>query len=186
MEWSSKPGGKLMMQSLVRFCVGSLGVVAMLVGTRGVTSADPLNATSLNELRHLYKQLIDAENAHDVKAVAPFVWDSSSTLFVAKTENPAQGNWAGFWGKDVVLEHFSALYAGTFHMAPDYAQERVVGLTREVAETYVPLQISVSYAGQNPVPKAFLMIVEWIKTPHGWRMATDIALPVPPAPPKRS
>jgi hypothetical protein len=127
MEWSSKPGGKLMMQSLVRFCVGSLGVVAMLVGTRGVTSADPLNATSLNELRHLYKQLIDAENAHDVKAVAPFVWDSSSTLFVAKTENPAQGNWAGFWGKDVVLEHFSALYAGTFHMAPDYAQERVVG-----------------------------------------------------------
>jgi hypothetical protein len=37
----------------------------------------------------------------------------------------------------------------------------------------------VAYAGQNPVPKPFLMILNWIKTPHGWRMATDIALPIP-------
>jgi hypothetical protein len=174
------------MQSLVRIFIGSLGVIAVLVGTGPMTSADPLNATSLTDLRRLYKRLIDAENAHDIKAVAPFVWDSPSTLFVAKTSDPSQGNWAGFWGKNVVMAHFGALYKGTFHMAPDYAQERIVGLTRDVAETYVPLQISVSYAGQNPVPKPFLMIVEWIKTPQGWRMATDIALPVPPAPAKHS
>ncbi len=64
--------------------------------------------------------------------------------------------------------------------------KRIVGLTKDVAETYIPLQISVSYAGQSPVPKPFLMIVEWIRTPQGWRMATDIALPVPPAPPKHT
>jgi hypothetical protein len=25
------------------------------------------------------------------------------------------------------------------------------------------------------------MIVTWIRTPEGWKMATDVALPIPPA-----
>jgi hypothetical protein len=40
--------------------------------------------------------------------------------------------------------------------------------------------ITVAYAGQTPVPRPFLMIIEWVRTPDGWRMATDIALPIPP------
>ena len=49
-------------------------------------------------------------------------------------------------------------------------------------ELYAPVKIAVAYAGQNPVPKPFLMILVWIMTPNGWKRATDIALPVPPAP----
>jgi hypothetical protein len=26
------------------------------------------------------------------------------------------------------------------------------------------------------------LTIDWIKTPEGWKMATDIALPVPPPP----
>lgn len=142
----------------------------------------PLSAQTIDSLKSLYKLLIDRENAHDVEAVRAMVWDSPSTLFVAKTATPEEGNWAGFWGKEVVLAHFHDLYQGTFHMDPDYSREKVVGLTPDVAETYVPLKISVAYAGQNPVAKPFLMIVDWIRTPQGWRMATDIALPIPPPP----
>jgi hypothetical protein len=40
---------------------------------------------------------------------------------------------------------------------------------------------TVAYAGQTPVPRPFLMILNWIRTTDGWRMATDIALPIPPA-----
>jgi hypothetical protein len=156
----------------VFFCAGQIASA----------KSESLGDTSSADLKQLYKKLIDAENAHDIAAVAPFVWDSPSALFVAKTSDPSQGNWAGFWGKDVVVDHLRALYRGTFHMEPDYTREKIVGLTTDVAETYVPLQISVSYAGQNPVPKPFIMIVDWIKTPRGWRMATDIALPVPSAP----
>jgi hypothetical protein len=148
------------------------------------TNAEPLDAATLDELRGLYKQLIDAENDHDLKAVRRLVWTSSSTLFVAKTKTAAEGNWAGFWGTDTVMQHFHDLYRGPFHIDPDYSKEKVVGLTRDVAETYVPVKITVAYAGQTPVPKPFLMILSWIRTPDGWRMATDIALPVPPAPPE--
>ena len=145
---------------------------------------EPLDARTLEDVKQLYHRLIDAENRHDIAAVKPLVWISPNTLFVAKTAKASEGNWAGFWGSDVVLQHLDDLYkAGPFKIDPDYDQEKVVGLDHNVAETYVPVNITVAYAGQTPVPKPFLMILDWVRTPEGWRMATDIALPIPPAPP---
>src|SRR5262245_38696016 len=142
-----------------------------------------LSANDLETLRALYRRLIDAENRHDIAAVRPLVWVSPNALFCAKAATAAEGNWAGFWGTEVVLQHLDDLYkSGSFRIDPDYDKEKVVALSHDVAETYVPVNITVAYAGQIPVPKPFLMILEWVRTPVGWRMATDIALPIPPAP----
>jgi hypothetical protein len=146
------------------------------------SGSEPLDAATLGHIRTLYQTLIRAENAHDLQAVRRLLWESPSTLFVAKTKTPAEGNWAGFWGSDVVMRHFHDLYEGPFRIDPDYSKEKIVGLARDVAETYVPVRITVAYAGQTPVPKPFLMILTWIRTREGWRMATDIALPIPQAP----
>jgi hypothetical protein len=111
------------------------------------------------------------------------VWKSPSALFVAKTKTAAEGNWAGFWGTDTVVDHINDLFqSGTFVMTPDYTREKIVQLSRDVMETYVPITISVAYAGQSGTPKPFLMIVEWVRDHGEWKMATDIALPIPPAP----
>ena len=156
-------------------------IIALLFASLAATLPKPPAADTapLAELRALYRRLIDAENAHDLRAVRPLVWDSPATLFVAKTATAAEGNWAGFWGTNVVMQHFGDLYNGPFHIDPDYAKEKVVALTSDVVETYCPAKITVAYGGQTPVPKPFLMIIEWIKTDRGWRMATDIALPIP-------
>lgn len=148
--------------------------------TAGPAYVGPLDSTALTEINQVYRKLIDAENRHDLAQVRTMVWDSSSTLFVAKTATAAEGNWAGFWGIDAVMQHLGDLYSGTFVMAPHYAQVKTVGLTGDVAVTYAPLDITVAYAGQTPVPKPFLMIVNWVRTPSGWKMASDIALPIPP------
>ena len=145
-------------------------------------ATQPLDEDTIAQINQLYRRLIDAENRHDLAAVRPMVWDSTSTLFVAKTATAAEGNWAGFWGTDVVMQHFADLYSGTFVMAPDYARVKTVGLSRDVALTYAPLNITVSYAGQAAVPKPFLMIVNWVRTESGWKLATDVALPIPPVP----
>ena len=134
----------------------------------------------------LVQQLIAAENRHDIPAVRSFVWESPTTLFVAKTETAEEGNWAGFWGADVVTRHFRDLYQGTFHMAPDYGREKTASLAHDVIEVYLPVTISVAYGGQDPAPKPFIVMMDWVRTKQGWRMATDIALPIPPAPPKAS
>jgi hypothetical protein len=173
--------------------IGVLSLLAIISGppsaARAASDPEPdgsnqlLDATDFAELRHLYKRLIDAENRHDIAAVRPFVWVSADALFVAKTATAAEGIWAGFWGTDVVLQHLDDLYkAGPFKIDPDYDKEKVVALSRDVAETYAPVSITVAYAGQVPVPKPFLMILEWVWTADGWRMATDIALPIPPTP----
>jgi hypothetical protein len=175
------PSGTLIVGAVVSLLIGVTNVQAASPTSFGYT--EPLDTGALKEIRALYHKLIEAENRHDLAAVRPMVWASPSALFVAKTATPAEGNWAGFWGTDVVIEHLGDLYnAGSFRIDPDYDKEKVVGLTHDVAETYIPVKITVAYAGQTPVPKPFLMILDWIRTPEGWRMTTDIALPVPSAP----
>ena len=160
--------------------IATLLLVGSLVGH--LASADTVSPATLDTVRGLYRQLIEAEDRHDIETVRRMAWRSPSMLFVAKTATPAEGNWAGFWGTDVAVAHINALFdAGNFRIDPDYSRERVVGLSADVIETYVPVKISVAYAGQTPLPKPFLMILEWVRTPEGWRMATDIALPIPPA-----
>jgi hypothetical protein len=161
-------------------------LAAALLIVAGAAHAAQLDASTLKEITARYRTLIEAENRHDLAAVRQMVWQSPDTLFVAKTATPAEGNWAGFWGANVVMQHFADLYAGTFVMSPHYDQVKTVGLTADVAETYAPLDISVSYAGQIATPKPFLMIVTWIRTSAGWKMVTDVALPIPPAPPNKS
>jgi hypothetical protein len=154
----------------------------LLVGSLAgrLASGDTLNVATIDTLRGLYKQLIEAEDHHDIAAVRRLAWQSPSMLFVAKTATRAEGNWAGFWGSDVVLQHMQALFdGGHFQIDPDYSAERVVALSPDVAESYVPVRITVAYAGQTPVPKPFLMILDWVRTAEGWRLATDIAIPIP-------
>jgi hypothetical protein len=162
------------------FAAALLSVLA-ICGRSATARGDEVISTSTEqELRKLYRQLIDAENAHDIAAVRRFVWRSPAALFVAKTKTAAEGNWAGFWGTNTVVEHINDLFQGTFFMNPDFSREKVVQLSRDVVETYMPLQISVAYAGQSGKPKPFLMIVEWVRDDGRWKMATDIALPIPP------
>jgi hypothetical protein len=70
--------------------------------------------------------------------------------------------------------------SGPVVLAPDLSKPRVVGLTRQLAESYVPVTITVSYAGQDGTPKPFLMIVDWLKVGGDWKIASEIILPVPP------
>jgi hypothetical protein len=101
-----------------------------------------LDIATLTEISGRYQALIEAENLHDLAAVRQMVWKSPDTLFVAKTATPEEGNWAGFWGADVVMQHFAELCAGTFVMAPHYDRVKTVGITADVVETYAPLDIS--------------------------------------------
>jgi hypothetical protein len=48
--------------------------------------------TPETEIKRAYKDLIDAENRHDIPAVKSVVWNSPSALFVAK----APVGWHGY------------------------------------------------------------------------------------------
>ena len=100
-----------------------------------------------------------------------------------RTKNaiPSEGNWAGFWCNDAIDRKLHDIAAsGPVVLAPDLSRLKVVGLTRDVAESYAPMNITVSYAGQDGTPKPFLMIIYLIKVEKDWKVASEIILPVPP------
>jgi hypothetical protein len=146
-----------------------------------VSPKDPLDVSTLSTIKSRFGQLLDLANRHDVAAIHGMFWQSPSALLVAKSAVPSEGNWAGFWGNDAIDQKLHDIAAsGPVVLAPDLSKLRVVGLTRELAESYVPMMITVSYAGQDGTPKPFLMIVDWLKVGRDWKIASEIILPVPP------
>jgi hypothetical protein len=145
--------------------------------------AEPLDAATLDTIRSQFGWLMDLANKHDFKALHGMFWQSPSTLLVAKSATPSEGNWAGFWGNEAVDKKLHDIgSSGPAVLEPGYSKLKVVGLTRDVAESYVPINITVSYAGQDGTPRPFLMIINWLRVGEDWKVASEIILPVPPAP----
>ena len=172
------------------FFAAVLTLAAVTAGSAAAATApyqDPLDARSLNTIKSQFGTLMDLANRHDIKAIHDMFWQSPSALLVAKSAIPSEGNWAAFWGNDAVDQKLHDIAAsGPVVLAPDLANLKVVGLSPDVAESYVPMTITVSYAGQDGTPKPFLLIISWKKVAKDWKIASEIILPVPPAPPVKS
>ena len=164
--------------------LATLTATALSIGA--VTAApaeEPLDTATLNTIKSQFVKLMELANAHDFKALHGMFWQSPSTLLVAKSTIPCEGNWAGFWGNKAVDQKLHDIgSSGPVVLEPDYSRLKVVGLTRDVAESYVPMNITVSYAGQDGTAKPFLMIIDWLRIGEDWKIASEIILPVPPAP----
>jgi hypothetical protein len=169
-----------------RFIAAAFALAALSGGSAAAGPAaykDPLDAQALSAIRSQFIRLMDLANRHDVKALHGMFWQSPSALLVAKSAVPSEGNWAGFWGNDAVDQKLRDIAAsGPVVLRPELSKLKIVGVTQDVAESYLPLNITVSYAGQDGTPKPFLMIINWIKVGSDWKIAAEIILPVPPAP----
>jgi len=161
--------------------IAALAVVT--AGSAAAADSDPLDAATLTTIGAQFGQLMDLANRHDLKALHAMFWQSPSALLVAKSAVASEGNWSGFWGNAAIDQKLHDIAgSGPVVLQPDLSKLRVVGLTHEVAESYAPVTITVSYAGQDGTPKPFLMIIDWIKVGTDWKVASEIILPVPPAP----
>src|ERR1700730_10715852 len=165
------------MQKILLTAAIALTVSARSLAAAPPTYKEPLDTKTLDTIRSGLSKLMELANRHDFKALHEMFWQSPSTLLVAKNGIPSEGNWAGF---DQKLYDIGT--SGPVVLEPDYSKLKVVGLTQDIAESYVPMNITVSYAGQDGTPKPFLMIINWIKVGKAWKFASEIILPVPPAP----
>jgi hypothetical protein len=172
-----------MKKALVAAAVISAALSAGPVTAASAAHQEPLDDRTLSTIRLRFGELIELANRHDLKTLHGMFWQSPSVLLVAKSAVPSEGNWAGFWGNEAVDRKLRDIASsGPVILAPDFSRLKVVGLTPDVAESYAPMNITVSYAGQDGTPRPFLMIIEWIKVAKDWKVAAEIILPVPPAP----
>jgi hypothetical protein len=172
------------MQTSIAASAFALAILS--VGSASAATAnykDPLDDRTLSTIKSHFSELMELANRHDLKNLHLMFWQSPSVLLVAKSAIPSEGNWAGFWGNDAVDQKLHDIAtSGPVVLTPDLAKLKVVGLTHEMAESYAPMTITVSYAGQDGTPKPFLMIIDWIKVAKDWKIASEIILPVPPTP----
>jgi hypothetical protein len=161
--------------------VAAFALAGLAMGS-SVADEAPLDGPALGTIRSEFVRLVELANRHDLKALHEMFWQSPSVLLVAKSAIPTEGNWAGFWGNEAVDQKLHDIaVSGPVVLVPDLSKLKVVGLTDDVAESYTPMNITVSYGGQDGTPKPFLMIINWIKIGTNWKIASEIILPVPPS-----
>lgn len=147
--------------------------------SHGLKYIEPIDAISLAQVRAVFRCLIEAEDTKNIEKVRRLTWKSPSTLLVDKIATVGKGNWPGVWGDEGVTQRLHGVINGNFQIDPDYSKIKIVGLTHDLAEVYAPVQIVSADAGETPVSKRVLMIVDWIRTPQGWKMASNFAIPIP-------
>lgn len=168
------------------FAAGALALTVLSAGAAMAAPAaykDPLDDQALSAINARFSEVMRLANQHNLQALHRMFWQSPSTLLVAKSAVPSEGNWAGYWGNVAVDQKLHDIAtSGPVVLTPDLSRLKVVGLSRDVAESYAPLSITVSYAGQDGTPKPFLLIIDWKKIATDWKIASEIILPVPPTP----
>ena len=116
-------------------------LAALALSTGAVASApiarkEPLDAVTLSAIKSKFGRLMELANNHDFKALHGMFWQSPSTLLVAKSAIQSEGNWAGFWGNEAIDQKLHDIgSSGPVVLEPDYSKLKVVGLTRDVAES---------------------------------------------------
>src|SRR5689334_9145549 len=181
----TRAGRSMGNSSMYKTLLVALAASVLATGTLAAAPAvskEPLDAAILSAIKSKFGRLMELANRHDFEALHDMFWQSPSTLLVAKSAIASEGNWAGFWGNEAIDQKLHDIgTSGPVVLEPDYSRLKVVALTPDVAESYAPMNITVSYAGQDGTPKPFLMIINWIRVGKDWKVASEIILPVPPA-----
>jgi ketosteroid isomerase-like protein len=143
-------------------------VIATLVA--GGAAASTLEST----IRTTVETFVSAQNAHDLKAVEGLLSDSPETLWITRG--------TAVWGRAEALARFQSLYAGTWHLEPDWAAFRLVVALPQVAEVFVPIEFSIGAPDQPAQQTRFLMNMVLTKSYQGWRIASILPIPAAAAP----
>ncbi|CDG84446.1 YybH family protein [Janthinobacterium agaricidamnosum] len=137
-------------------------------------AADHASAADTQEIRDLFLRQAAAATAHDIDAIdrvlahaAPGQPDPVS--FIARSYQ--------FWGREAVMEHFRAIFKGTWRFEPQQDAIRIVPLNADAAHIYAPTKVTFGAAGKLAVTAIFLMSETAIRTPDGWRIATIVPVP---------
>ncbi|WP_050478216.1 hypothetical protein [Herbaspirillum rhizosphaerae] len=125
-------------------------------------------------VRALFLKQVDAENAHDLGRLDSILADSlddqsSPVSFVARAYQ--------FWGKKEVMKHFEEIFKGTWHLEPDMARSRIVTVSTDTVQIYVPTKVTFGAPGKDAVTATFLINQFAVHTSQGWRFTA--ILPVP-------
>src|ERR1700712_4358725 len=95
---------KLRRPAMYETLLAALTASALSIGAVAATPVgkEPLDAAALDTIKSQFGRLMELANKHDFNALHEIFWQSPSTLLVAKSATPSDGNWAGFLGNEAI------------------------------------------------------------------------------------
>jgi len=133
-----------------------------------------VSAADIEDIRNLFLRQAAGETAHDIQAI-------ESVLARTVPGQPDPVNFVArayrFWGREAVIEHFRAAFAGIWRFEPDEDAIRIMPMGPDVAHIYAPTRITAGAAGQEPGVFTFLVNEFAIRTPEGWRISAIVPVP---------
>jgi hypothetical protein len=84
-----------------------------------------------DEVRSTFDRFVAAQNAHDVNTVESLLLGSPDFLWITRG--------MPVWGSDAALKRFAVLYEGTWKLAPELANLKIIMIGDGVAQIYVPI-----------------------------------------------
>lgn len=137
-------------------------------------NAKTVSAADIQAIRDLFLRQAAGETAHDIEVIKSVLADTppgqpDPVNFVARAYR--------FWGREAVVDHFRAVFAGTWRFEPEEDAIRVLPLGPDVAHIYAPTRITVGGAGQEGTTYAFLVNEFAIRTAEGWRISAIVPVP---------
>lgn len=128
-------------------------------------------ASTEAEVRSTFERFVQAQNAHDAKALEALLADSPQFLWITRGMT--------IWGREAALQRFSKLYEGTWKLEPDFGALRVVALGTDVAELHVPVVFTTGAAGQPPQTVRMFLNQVLVKSGGYWRVMSIFPVPAP-------
>lgn len=118
------------------------------------------------EATAFFERFAAAQNAHDIAAVRPLLWDSPDFLWISR------GNQTH--GAAAALSLYSSYYKGTWHIEPDLTKLTATWLDRDVMQLLVPVAFTRGDPGQLPQTAKYLISQTLVRRGGSWRVATII------------
>ena len=137
--------------------------IAFMSAALSAAAPNPASASSEDEVRHLFGQLMAAQNAHDIGQVSALLWDSPDLLWLTRGVEVR--------GKAAVADELAAHFAGTWHLDPDMSHFRWTAMSDDAGQILVPIAFTRGRPGQPPQTDTFLISQILIRDAAGWHIA---------------
>jgi hypothetical protein len=125
-------------------------------------------ATYEAEARALFTKFVAAQNAHSVSRVKAMLWNSPSTLLLARG--------AEIRGPGAIADRFKEYYEGTWHVEPDMSLFHVTLISKDVMQFLVPVVFTRGLPNQPLQDNKFLVTQTLVHDANGWHIASIISI----------
>jgi hypothetical protein len=132
---------------------------------------NPANAAPQDEIRATFERFVVAQNDHDIAKLGSLLLASPDFLWITRG--------MPIWGSEAALKRFAALYEGTWRLEPEATGLKIIMLSQDAAQLFVPIRFTIGKAGQPAQTTLFLLNQVLVRRSDGWRVSSILPIPVP-------